>query len=244
MKGERHVGLRKPGVGPVVEHRLGPQPALLGGLRDHDQRTRPAILHPGEVVERPHPAGHVRVVPTGMHHRGLVALGRRRTRFRGKGQPRRLRHRQAVHVGADEQRRAGAVLHHRDDAGLADALSHGKARLARRLRHQFRRTLLLKSEFGVGVKVAIERGQRSYLRRRRVTHRLLRGNGGGEQRGERDQRTDHAGPSGRSASARLALPLPRRAGLGWLGSGAQPVRKTIWNRSVTRPSASARAANA
>ena len=72
-------------------------------------------------------------------------------------QARLLRNRQRIELGAQHDGWSGAVLHDRDDAGLADA---GRDVEAERLhaRGELRRGLrLLESELGVLVQVLVER---------------------------------------------------------------------------------------
>ena len=66
------------------------------------------------------------------------------------------------------QHRARAVLHHRDDAGLADMLGHVEAELAHFRRELGRRAHFLHRQFGVGVEVAIQRHQLRHVGADRV----------------------------------------------------------------------------
>ena len=97
-----------------------------------------------------------------------------------EGQAGLLDDRQAVHVGADQQHRPGPVLHHRDNAGLADLLGHREAELARLGGELGRRAHLLHRQLGVGVQVLIDRHQRRHVARDRVGQSRRRG-GRGEQ---------------------------------------------------------------
>ena len=73
------------------------------------------------------PGGHVGVVAAGMGDDGVEALAGLAARPAGERQAGPLLHRQRVHVGAQQQHRAGPVLQHRDDAGAADAGGDGEA---------------------------------------------------------------------------------------------------------------------
>src|SRR3546814_15006698 len=69
------------------------------------------------------------------------------TLFRSRpGEPGLFLHRQRVHVGAHEDRRTVAIFEQADDAGAADLLGHGKARVAQMLREDARGADLLHPE--------------------------------------------------------------------------------------------------
>ena len=138
MEGEGVGRLGEAGEQAVVEHRLGALAGLLGGLEDHHQGARPLALHRRQPPRGAEPGGHVGVVAAGVHHPALDPGDAGRPDLAGEGQAGLLDHRQGVHVGAHQQHRAGAVPHHRDDAGPADSGRHLEAELPR-LRGQLRR---------------------------------------------------------------------------------------------------------
>src|SRR3546814_9698604 len=78
-------------------------------------------------------------------------------------------HRQRVHVGAHEDRRTVAIFEQADDAGAADLLGHGKARVAQMLREDARGADLLHPEFGVLVEVLVKRVERRIVLDRKST---------------------------------------------------------------------------
>ena len=62
----------------------------------------------------------MRVVPAGVHHAGFHAGGRHGHLFRGERKPGLLHHRQAIHIGTQQDQRAFAVAGHGDDPGPAE----------------------------------------------------------------------------------------------------------------------------
>ena len=153
------VGLGEPGVEPVVEHRPGAVDGLLGRLADQDHGPRPAVPMIRQPAGGADEAGHVDVVPAGVHHAdltpGLVAC----LHLAGVGQPGLLDDRQRVHVGADQHDRPVAVLQDADDAELADARRHLGAGFRQLVGDPLRRFDLLERELGVGVQVRVEGDQ-------------------------------------------------------------------------------------
>jgi hypothetical protein len=130
MESNDIIGLGEAGVEPVLKHRRRTGPNFLGGLEDHHQRSRPLVLHRRKTAGGSDPAGHVRVVPAGVHHRRLGAVGQRSNCLGSEGQTGLLVHRERVHVGAKHQHRAWSVFHHRDDTGPADLLRDLETELA------------------------------------------------------------------------------------------------------------------
>ena len=74
VQGEGVVRLREPLVQPVVEHHPRPGDDLLGRLGDEHHRAGPLVLHRRQHAGGADPAGHVDVVPAGVHHADLVAV--------------------------------------------------------------------------------------------------------------------------------------------------------------------------
>jgi len=154
---EHDVGLRHPVVQTVGDHRLGAAALLLGRLEQDHERARPGVTVGDQAFGRAEQAGDVDVVPAGVHHRHVVALGIGAAGGAGVRQPGLLRHRQPVHVRAQQHRRTGAVLQHADHAGATDAGSDGDAESIKRLGDDARGAMLLEGQFGVRVQVAINR---------------------------------------------------------------------------------------
>ena len=88
-----------------------------------------------------------------------VPSGKLAGRLGRKGQAGLLLDRKRVHVGAEHQHWAGPVLHHRDDAGLADMFGHLEAELAHFGGELGRRAHLLHRQLGIGMEVAVKRHQ-------------------------------------------------------------------------------------
>ena len=108
MKGEgaRHLLARRQLQQPFVEHEAGAVIALLARL-EHQEHAPGQLLAPGhEEARGSQQHRHVGVVAAGVHRARLLG---------GELQPRLLGQRQAVHVGAKEDRRAGASAF--DDGG-------------------------------------------------------------------------------------------------------------------------------
>ena len=116
------VGFGEAGEQAVVQHRHGAKTDLFGGLGDHDQRTFPFGLAGRELAGCADPGGHVDVVAAGVHDAGFFARVCDIARFRGVGQPSFLDERKRVHVGADHEHWAGAVLHDGDKTVTANAV--------------------------------------------------------------------------------------------------------------------------
>ena len=70
-----------------------------------------------------------------------------------------LEHRQRVHVGPQQHGRPGPVLQHGDHAGAADPGRHLVAEAAQAVGDDARGPVLGERQLGVGVQVAVERGQ-------------------------------------------------------------------------------------
>lgn len=79
------------------DHALRPSRALLGGLEEYLYHTRQLRLHLFEQDRRAERGGGMDVMPAGVHHAPL---------FGGEGQPRLIRERQRVGVGAQRDRLA------------------------------------------------------------------------------------------------------------------------------------------
>ena len=137
----------------------------------------------------------MRIVTAGVHHAAFDAAGGRRGAGRGVGQAGLLGHRQPVHVGAQHDDGAGPVLHHRDDAGAADALGHREAQLARDRRQLGGGLVFLEAELGIGVEVAVERHQLGHVGAEIVAQ--IVGRGGRRDRGGEDGEKRADGRHGR-----------------------------------------------
>jgi hypothetical protein len=99
------------------------------------------------------------VMAAGMRHRGRLAGRVRRRDCAGIGQSGRLLDRQAIHVGAQHDRRTLAVAQQSDDAGLTDPGRHLIAVVGEMFRGEAGCSDFLHRKFGVGVNVLIGRLQ-------------------------------------------------------------------------------------
>ena len=157
MLAEHDVGLRVAVEDPVVEHCARPGAVLLGGLDQHDERSRPFVTLGDESLDGADHRGHVHVVSAGVHDgngrpRGVDAL-----RSAGVRQTRLLLDRQCVHVGPHPHHRAVAVAQDADDTGDPDALFDLEAQVAQVLGGDARGARLLEREFRMLVQVDVER---------------------------------------------------------------------------------------
>jgi len=110
----------------------------------------------------------VHIVAAGMHD-GLFHAVNIDLRGRGGiGEPAVFLQRQAVHVGAHQDGRAVAILHHRDNAGAANAFCHIKAEGADFPGQNLRRTGFAKGEFRVGVEIGEQRAEMGVIIRGNV----------------------------------------------------------------------------
>ena len=138
------------------------------------------------------------VVAAGVHDRRRQPLAGGAVDRAGEGQAGLLLHRQRVHVGAQQQHRAGPVLHDRDDAGAADPFGDREAQPPRLGRQQPGAARLLHAELGIGVQVAVERHQLGHVPR----HRLVQPGGdvrlaaGGGERGGHGSGREQGGKQG------------------------------------------------
>ncbi|AIY16762.2 Basic proline-rich protein precursor [Pimelobacter simplex] len=155
---QHHVRLPEPLEEPVGHHVPRAVAVLLVGL-EHQQHPPPPLRVLREPRRRPQQARHVDVVPARVHHRVLLAVGRRRGRRARVRQPGVLLHGQAVHVGAQQHRRACASLERRDDAGASDAGRDVVLEGAEVVGDDARRPVLLAAQLGVAVEVLVDRGQ-------------------------------------------------------------------------------------
>uniref|UniRef100_A0A0N4ZAF6 NAD-specific glutamate dehydrogenase n=1 Tax=Parastrongyloides trichosuri TaxID=131310 RepID=A0A0N4ZAF6_PARTI len=135
VEGQGVVRLGEAGIEAVVDHGPGAEDALLGWLGDQNQGAGPVALARRHLTRRADQGGDVHIVAAGVHDRLLGAVAVDLTGGRGVGQARVFQQRQAVHVGADHDGGAGAVLQHRDHAGPADAGGDLIAQAAQFLRH-------------------------------------------------------------------------------------------------------------
>ena len=180
MQGDDAVRLGETGIEAVFQHRHGAEADLFGGLGDHDQRALPFGLAGNEFAGRADPAGHVDVVTAGVHDAGFFAGPCRIAEGGGVGEPGFLDEWQRVHVGADHQRGAGAVLEDGDKAVAADAVldlavflhcagfdplvakagGDGEAEALHLGAEDRRGVLFLEGEFGILVEVLVDLAER------------------------------------------------------------------------------------
>jgi hypothetical protein len=101
----------------------------------------------------------VHVVPAGVHHRDLGAIAVLHppgTRVRQAGL---LKHREGVHVGAQQHGRAVPVREHPDHAGAAHRGRDLVAKASQPFRDDARRPVLGERKLRMRVQVAVQRGQ-------------------------------------------------------------------------------------
>jgi hypothetical protein len=160
---EHDVRHREPRVQAVIDHRLRALADLLRGLEDEQQRPVPGAFAGlrGQVRRGAEQAGDVHVVAAGVHHRDVRVFRPVGARVRQAGL---LKHRQPVHVGAQQHRRPGPVRQHADHAGAAHPGRDLVAEFAQAFRDDPGRPVLGEREFRVGVQVAVERGQFAEVR--------------------------------------------------------------------------------
>ena len=130
MEGQHVIGLWKPLVQSVFQHRESAETQLFGRLQDHDQRTLPFVLALSQKLRRADEAGHMRVVSAGMHHAGRHTAGGRGHDCARVRQSGLLDNRQTVHIRAQHDSGPVAVFHDGNNAGLSDALGHFEAEIA------------------------------------------------------------------------------------------------------------------
>ena len=121
MLAERDVDLGEHAGQTVGDHPRGAVDGLLGGLEHRDECSLPMFFAGGQQLRRTQQAGDVHIVAAGVGH------SRGRT---GIGQPGVLRHRQSVHIGAQQDRLTVAVAQHADHTGTAHAGGDLEAELA------------------------------------------------------------------------------------------------------------------
>jgi len=99
-----------------------------------------------------------------VHHAALLAIARWGPHGRSEGQTGLLDHRQAIHVGPDQQGRPAPVPKHGDDTGLADLLGHGETELAHPRCELGGGLDFLEGQFRMRVEIAIKRQQIGHFR--------------------------------------------------------------------------------
>ena len=123
-----------PSEHPVLDHPRGAAGRLLrSGLEDeaHAAGEVAAAVGAEEGGGAQHGGDAVGVVAAGVHHPGVLG---------GEREAARLGDGEGVHVGADEERRAGGLaLEVGDDAGAAHAGAHGEAEGAGAIGDEIRR---------------------------------------------------------------------------------------------------------
>ena len=142
----------------------GPAAAFLGRLEHGDDRASPGVAVTGEIPQRSDEVRHVHVVAAGVHdaHDRPACIGH--LHLRGVVEPRLLDHRQRVHVGPQQQRRAVAVLQHAHDAVAADVLGHLQPESPHLRRHLGGGLLLFVRQLGRLVQVLVKLGKRRQAR--------------------------------------------------------------------------------
>jgi hypothetical protein len=154
---------REARVKPVAQHRARPRDNLLRRLRHEDDRAAPAILQRCEHARRADQAGHMKIVPAGVHRRLVAAHQILDPRAARPGHAGLLLHGQSVHVAPHQHGRTRAVFQHPDHAGVADLLGHLDAEGAQLLRHQRGGLRLHERQLGVRVQLFVDRLERGVL---------------------------------------------------------------------------------
>ena len=171
---------------PFLDHQLGAAlfsgwRAFFGRLENEFHRAVNLVAHVAQHFGDPKRDRHVRVVPAGMMHTGVLRL---------VGHVDGGRHRKSVHVGAPGDHRARRrALQQRYDAVLADAGSHVvQAKRPQLFRHHTGRTLLAIRQFGMPMEIAAlldESGLQSVGGPRNALLACLSETSGGQQRADR-----------------------------------------------------------
>jgi len=152
---EHHVRYADLAQQPVVQHRPRARADLFGGLEDRDHRALPVIAACGERRDGAAQPGHVHVVPARVHHVRALATRVGRHHVAGVVQPRLLAHRQRVHVGAQQHRRAVPIAQHARHAGPADPGADREPGRVQPLRGDPRRPVLGERQLGMSVQVLV-----------------------------------------------------------------------------------------
>ena len=153
---EAKIRLRKTREQAVREHRLRAAATLLRGLTDQHQRALPPVLERMQHAPRPGERGHVDVVPARVHRVDLIALGVRDAGLTGVRQARHFLHRQPIEIRAKQQRGAGTILEHRDEAVTTDARRDFVTGLAQFRGESRGGFLLAKRQLGARVKLLVQ----------------------------------------------------------------------------------------
>jgi hypothetical protein len=215
---EHDVGSREPVDEVVVDHRPRPRRGLLGRLEHGQQRPVPGVARRGETRRRAREPGDVHVVAAGVHH--PVGLA-------GVVEPGLLVHRERVHVGAQEHRRALAVPEHADDAGLPHPRRDLEAGRLQARGGDTGRPLLLHRQLGVPVHVLVERLQVVEHRVDPVEDAAVEG---AAVEGRPAPSVAHGLSFGVAEPARGTEPTPAGADLG--GASIAPPRAQSWSGST------------
>ena len=116
MKRNREIRLGNLRVKPVGQHRFSAVDRFFRRLPDQNQSAAPLIFQLREHLRRAQHVRNVNVVATGVHHADVLAGVVLRLDRARVGQAGLLFHRQRVKIGAHQNGRTVAVLHHRDHA--------------------------------------------------------------------------------------------------------------------------------
>ena len=173
MQGDAVVRHWEPLEQPVLEHRARAGAALLRRLADHHQRAAPPVAQLAQQPRRADEARHVHVVPAGVHGVNRVAQVVGHLLGAGVRQAGFLLHRQAVHVGTDEQRRPVAVLEHANESVPADTGGDLQPGIAQLGGQPLGRLGLHERQLRVGVKMFVQRNKRRQLGGDALGHSVL-----------------------------------------------------------------------
>jgi hypothetical protein len=157
MQTETVVGARETFEQAVLEHLARAGADFLRRLADENQGAAPLFLEARQDARCTDPAGHVHVVAAGVHDADVVAFLVARAQLAGVGNPGLFNDGQSVHVGANEDRRAVAVLEDADDAMPTDFLGDFEAEGLEFLRQSRGGFLFLVGQFRECVKLFVKR---------------------------------------------------------------------------------------
>ena len=160
--GKDEVGAAEAQVEVIGEHGARAVNGLLRGLADEHDGAVPLRFAVGEFAGCSEEDGHVDVVTAGVHDADILALSVDGADSRGVVEAGLFFDGERVHVGANEETRAGAVLEHSNDAEclgsifvFADAFGDGIAEFAKFAGEEGGGLLFVVRELGIAVEVLV-----------------------------------------------------------------------------------------
>ena len=156
MECQRIIRFRKARVQAVLDHRERAKSDLFGRLQDHDESTLPLVFMLHQKLRSADKTRHVRVMPTRMHDPCGHSTCRSSSYFGSKRQTRLFDHGKTIHICAQEDCRAFAVLHYRYDTRFPNVLGNLETQCAHTLGQLGRCFMLFETQFRVGVKIPVK----------------------------------------------------------------------------------------